>query len=177
MSGFSYLDIGLTILIVLLAVRSFTRGFVSEFFSLGAPVLGILGGFLFYRNGAEFIRTYYLKELKGLPEILAFVAIFLIVYIVCKILNKILNDVIEGMKLDSIDKILGGIFGILEGIVMVSLVLFILSIQPLFDASAVLENSFYGKIILPIIVRIPKEGLGAVRQNIARAFLKSCGLG
>ena len=57
MSEYAVIDIVLLVLIALLVIRGFARGFVSEFFSLGAPVLGVLGAFLFYKNGGEFLRN------------------------------------------------------------------------------------------------------------------------
>jgi membrane protein required for colicin V production len=151
MSEYAYIDIVLLILLILLTVRGFIRGFVSEFFSLGAPVLGILASFLFYKNGAEFLRTRYFNDAVILSEILAFVAIFLIVFIICKIIQKIIKDVVNGMNLTTLDKVLGAVFGLAEGILAVSLVLFVIVIQPLFDPSTVLDGSIFASIILPLI--------------------------
>ena len=175
MTDYAYFDIGLTILIVLFAVRGFTRGFIREFFSLGAPALGIFVSFLFYKTGAEFIRTKYFADVKGLAEVLAFIVIFLIVFIICKLIQRMLSDVIKGMKLDSLDKLLGAAFGFLEGIVAVALVLFVISIQPIFDPSAVLQGSLYGRIILPLITETSREGLKLIPYTAALRGLYSPG--
>jgi membrane protein required for colicin V production len=160
MNGYAVIDIVLLVLLILLVIRGFIRGFVSEFFSLGAPALGVLASFLFYKNGGEFLRTRYFHDVKVIPEILAFLAIFLIVFIICKIVQKIINDVISGMNLTTWDKVLGALFGLVEGIVITSLVLFIITIQPLFDPSAVLQGSIFGNIFLPLIIKTSNGVMG-----------------
>ncbi|MDR0313078.1 MAG: CvpA family protein [Treponema sp.] len=151
MIEYAYIDIVFLILLILLTVRGFLRGFVAEFFSLGAPVLGILAGFLFYKNGAQFLRNRYFPDWTVLADIAAFVAIFLIVFLICKIIQKIVSDVVNGMNLTTLNKVLGAVFGLAEGIVAVALVLFVIVIQPLFDPSAVLNGSIAAGIILPFI--------------------------
>jgi membrane protein required for colicin V production len=160
MGEYAYIDIALLVLLVLLTVRGFIRGFVGEFFSLGGPVLGILAGFLFYKNGAEFIRTRYLQDMVTISEIFAFVAIFLIVFLICKIIQKIIKDVVNGMNLTTLDKVLGAIFGLAEGILAVSLVLFVIVKQPLFDPSSVLNGSIFAGIFLPLISDTSREVMG-----------------
>jgi len=155
------LDIILTILLVALVFRGFLRGFVKEFFFLGTWAIGLLGAFLFYKQGGEFIRTQFSMEIPGLPEILGFIAIFLIVFLVCKFVRKILSDIINGMKLTSIDKLLGGIFGFVEGAVIVAAVLFVINLQSFVDLSGYIKDSLYGTLLLPLLPRlldyIPKE--------------------
>ena len=116
-------------------------------------MLGILGAVLFYKNGAEFIRTKTMAEVKYIPEILAFIGIFLIVFILFKMIEKVLKDIINGIKLSGVDKLLGAAFGIVEGIAIVSLLIFLISVQPLFSAGPVLDGSIFADILLPLIVK------------------------
>ena len=92
-----------------------------------------------------------MPNVKIIPEVLGFIALFLIVFIVVKIIERLLKDIIEGIKLTKVDRFIGIFFGIIEGIVVVSLVLFIITIQPVFDSQKLLENSFFAKMIVPFI--------------------------
>jgi membrane protein required for colicin V production len=145
------IDIVFLVLVFLLFLRGFLRGFVRELLSWASMVLGVLGAVFFYKNGAVFIRDRFLPGMKILPEILAFIAIFVIVFLVFKILEKILRDIVEGVHLGGVDKFLGAVFGLVEGLVMVSFVLFILMIQPLFDPVAIMGNSLFARFLLPLI--------------------------
>jgi len=133
-------------------IRCYLKGFISELLSMAAFVLGLLASLFFYKNGAVFIRDKFLPNVKVIPEILAFIALFIIVSLIIKIIEKLLKDIIEGFRLRGVDHFLGIIFGFLEGVVVISLILFLFKIQPLFNPSALLDNSFFAKILLPLIV-------------------------
>jgi membrane protein required for colicin V production len=118
---------------------------------MAAIVLGILASLFFYKNGAEFIRESFLPGMKTLPEIIAFIALFVIVFIVVKLLEILFKGVIHGLRGGGIDRFFGLIFGFAEGIAVISLVLFVLTVQPLFDSSAILSGSFFARFLLPLI--------------------------
>ena len=147
----SALDIIFILLIVLFVIRCYLKGFVSEVFSMAATVLGFLAALFFYKSGAEFLRTQFWPDMKTIPEIIAFIALFLIVFIVVRFLERLLNGVVYGIRLGGVDRFLGLIFGFAEGLAVISLVLFVLRIQPLFDPSEILSDSFFAKFLLPLI--------------------------
>jgi membrane protein required for colicin V production len=62
-----------------------------------------------------------------------------------------LKGIIEGVSLGGADRFIGFIFGLAEGFVVVTLILFLLRVQPLFDESSILSDSFFARIILPLI--------------------------
>jgi membrane protein required for colicin V production len=143
---------------VIIIVRCTLRGFVEEVMSMAAMVLGLGSAFFFHKRGAAFLIEKYLPNMKVLPEILAFVAIFLIVFLAVKLLEFILKDIVERVHLSGVDRFLGALFGFIVGVVLVSLVLFVLSIQPLFDAGPLLAKSYFAQALAPYI--------GAARNSI-----------
>jgi membrane protein required for colicin V production len=147
----SVIDTIFIVLIILFVIRCYLKGFISEIFSMAAIVLGVLASLFFYKNGAEFIRESFLPGMKTLPEIIAFIALFVIVFVVVKLLEILLKGVIHGLRGGGIDRLLGLVFGFAEGIAVVSLVLFVLTIQPLFDSSSILAGSFFARLLLPLI--------------------------
>jgi len=149
----SPLDIVFIVIILIFTVRCAIRGFISELMSMAAIVLGMLASLIFYKNGGVFVSEKFKIANVVLSEIIAFILIFLIVFLVIKILERILKDIIEGIKMGKADRFLGIIFGMLEGVVVVGLVLFIMNVQPLFDPSGIFEKSFFAGFILPLINR------------------------
>ncbi|MDR2943162.1 MAG: CvpA family protein [Treponema sp.] len=149
--SFSVLDMVFLGLMGLFMIRCYLKGFISELLSMAAVVLGLLTSLFFYKNGAVFIRAKYLPDLKVIPEILAFIALFIIVFIIIKLLEILLKSVIEGVRLQGADHFIGIVFGFLEALAVISLILFLLRIQPIFDPSPLLSDSFFAKILLPMI--------------------------
>jgi membrane protein required for colicin V production len=159
--SFAVIDIMFVALIVIFSVRCALKGFISELMSMASVVLGLLAALYCYKNGGEFVRLKFMPEMKIVPEIIAFIALFLIVFVAIKILEGMLKEIIEGIRLGSADRLLGVFFGFVEGIIVISLVLFLLSVQPLFDSQPILEDSLFAKILLPFI-----RGEGLIPRRI-----------
>ena len=160
------IDIIFIALIALMIIHGFIKGFIGELFSWAALVLSIWVAVLLFPAGGAFIRTRMMENLRIVPELLAFVAIFLLIMIVIKLLERILRNVVEGAHLGGVNKFLGAIFGLIEGLAITALVIFVLTVQPLFDATSLLEGSIFNQYLAPI-VRIPLER----GQNITNTAL------
>ena len=145
------IDVIFIALIALMLIHGFIKGFIGELFSWAALVLSIWVAVLLFPAGGAFIRTRVMENVRIVPELLAFVAIFLLIMIVIKLLERIFRNVVEGARLGGLNKFLGAVFGIVEGIAITTLIIFVLNVQPLFDATALLEGSIFGQFILPII--------------------------
>ena len=159
MSNFQVIDLIFAILLGLLIIRGYVRGFITELLSWAGLVLGILAAVFFHPAGAAYIRTKTMEDVRFVPEILAFIGIFLIVMLVSKILKRMLKDVVTGSNLGKLDKILGAAFGFAEGIAAASLVLFVLSVlQPIFTGlKPLIDDSIFAQILLPHLNKIPLD--------------------
>jgi membrane protein required for colicin V production len=85
-----------------------------------------------------------------LPEFLAFGIIFLSVFIAAKLVERIVKDIIERLHLAALDRALGLLFGLAKSLAVITLVLFVLSSQPLFDPSPLLGHSLFARFLLPL---------------------------
>jgi membrane protein required for colicin V production len=177
-----YVFIGL---ILLLVIRCTLRGFISEFMTLASLALGVLCSLFLYRSGAAFLRARGLEVFTGkippliqkllpalvrnIPEILSFVLIFIVVFILVKLVEYLLTDIVERINLGAVDRFLGFLFGLAEGIMVTSLVLLAFVLQPVFDAGPLLEGSFFAELLLPILTRreVPADGLRVSVQALA----------
>ena len=149
--SFSVIDFVFLGLIGLFIIRCFLKGFVSELLSMAAVVFGMIAALFFYKNGGEFLREKFWPDLNAIPEIAAFIALFIIVFIAVKLFEIMLKGIINRISLSGADKFFGIIFGLAEGLVVVSLILFLLNIQPLFDPTPILSDSFFARLLLPLI--------------------------
>jgi membrane protein required for colicin V production len=145
------IDVVFMVIIAISALRCAARGFISELLSMAALIFGVLAALLFFRQGGTLVRGWFMPGVKVVPEIIAFIAFFLIIYIAVKIIEMTLKSIIEGIKLGGLDHLLGFLFGFVEGIIIVCLLLFLITIQPFFNADSMLENSFLARLLLPVI--------------------------
>ncbi|MDR3130635.1 MAG: CvpA family protein [Treponema sp.] len=145
------IDIIFAALMAIVVVRCALRGFVEAVMSMAAVVLGLGCAFVFHKKGADFLTAQYIPDMKVLPEVLAFVVIFLVVFLAVKLVEFILKDIITRINFGGVDRFLGALFGFVEGAVLISLVIFVLSMQPLFDIKPALEKSYFARILAPFI--------------------------
>ena len=173
MGNFPVIDIIFLTLIVLMLIHGYAKGFVEELFSWASLVLSILAAVFLYSPGAAFIRGKVMEDVRIVPEILAFIAVFIIVMLFIKLLERILKDIIMGAHLGGVNRVLGLVFGLIEGFALTTIILFVLSVQPLFDSSKVIGDSIFAQILLPII----RSPLNRGKEIINAVYLFLPGLG
>ncbi len=143
------LDVILGILFAFFSLRGLFRGFVEEFFSVGAVVLGLVGASLF---GPTFAKTAEeLLPIQGWGGVVSFLGTFLVLYVVLKIVQRICKNFIESVRLQSLDKALGLFLGVLEGVIILVVVVWGIGVQPVFNAKSLLEGSLIARFFIPLL--------------------------
>ncbi len=99
---------------------SMLRGLVSEVVSLARWIAGLLAAWLFAGTFAEIALSRI--EPPALAHAIAFVAIFVVVFMVMYLLRELLNAAVSRIGLGGVNRILGGVFGCIKGIALVTLV-------------------------------------------------------
>lgn len=145
------------LILVLLGARCMIRGFVAEVLSVAALLLGLLAALFFYKSaGALFVSWGLGGQGAALSGILGFAAVFLLVFLVVKLVERLIREGIEAAQLGGIDRVLGLVLGLAEGLLLVSLVLVAMSLlEPSFKSlpgySKLLRDSYFARLILPIV--------------------------
>lgn len=146
---FSFIDVIFIIIMLLFGVICAAKGFIKEVFGKGAIVLGIWFAILFYKKLVPYVSKYI--DFKFLSIAIAFLLIFLVVYLVMMIIRQLVSSIFENEIFSSLDKVLGFVFGVLEGLAIVAVILIILSGQTWFDVSKLLDSSVIYKLLKGII--------------------------
>ncbi|MCR4940005.1 MAG: CvpA family protein [Treponemataceae bacterium] len=156
----AYIDIVFLVILIFTIINAAVKGFVHEFFSKAAFFLGIFLAAVFYPKLDIYMRRGVKIEI--LSQILSFIVIFIAVYIIMRLIQVIVKKAFSGEIMSGLDHSLGVFVGIAEGIVIVSVVLVILYMQPWFDVSDVLEKSFFHKYLKGILSAPMNEIRGMV---------------
>lgn len=133
------------IIILIFAVTGIIKGFIDNIFGKLAVILGIILAYFFYKD----VATGLLKDIK-IPiaaNVISFLLIFVVVFLIVKIIQMIIQRIFQFSILKSLDRTLGFLFGIVEGCAVVCLTIFLLDAQPFFDASKILEGSFFYNLV------------------------------
>lgn len=123
-------DIIIIGLIAFSILVSLWRGFVSEALSLAGWVIAfwVASSFYPYLSGyLTQVNSIYLQNSEYLRNGVAAGGLFIVVLIICGVINALLSKIIDTTGiLSTTDRILGGAFGALRGILIVAAALFFL---------------------------------------------------
>ncbi|MGD2088355.1 MAG: CvpA family protein [Candidatus Aminicenantes bacterium] len=125
------LDIILVIILALSILFGILKGFIRELFSLVFFIIGMVLSFLFYYE----VGSIYMSGLKNrdVSNFAGFITIFVLVLIVGAVVTYMVKKIFTIGPLKTIDMILGGLFGVLRGILIASIIVFALIVFPVND--------------------------------------------
>lgn len=116
-----YLDIILVVILIIMIFKGIKDGFLIEFFS-------IFGIFIDYIIAQKFTYTamkkFNITDTQG-NYILTYISIFIISYIIVSTVMIFLGKVYKNQNEGIISRTLGGVFGLLKGLIIVGIILFI----------------------------------------------------
>ena len=122
-------DIAILIIIGISALISLFRGFVREVLSLLAWAVAIWVAYKFSANIAPLFEAYV--ALPSARQIIAFVVLLVATLMAIGIVNFLISKLIESTGLTGTDRALGMIFGVLRGIVLVTILVMLAGATPL----------------------------------------------
>ena len=143
MTGLDWLIVVILLLSVLLAAA---HGFFFELFSLAGTVIGYLVAAWEYPRIAQWYLPYVKNQWAA--DAAAFLTIFIAIVLVAGIAGRIARWAMKEVGLRWFDRLLGGVFGILRGALIVTVVVF--AIAAFGPGSKMLAESRFGSYFLVI---------------------------
>lgn len=141
---FAPIDIVFLIVILFFALTALSKGFVKELFSK-VSITGGLAAAIFF---APKLDIYVSQTINNsiVSIVLSFALIFIVVFLTISIIQHFVAKVFEGEIMKGLDRSLGFILGIAEGIVCCIFIISLLKTQRFFNCSELIENSLFCRI-------------------------------
>jgi len=125
------LDVIFLMIVVFSVLFGIIKGFVRELFSLAFFILAVVLSFLYYFEvGNSFLG--YIKK-RDIANFVGFLIIFVVVLIIGALVTYFMKKIFVVGPLKSIDRILGGVFGLIRGILVSAILLLGLIVFPVSD--------------------------------------------
>lgn len=147
MEGFTIVDGGVAVIVLISAILAYSRGLVREILSIAGWVAAAVVAKLFTPQVVPLIKEIpVVSDIVGgnctLSLIVAFALVFAVALIVVSIFTPLFSGMIQRSALGAVDQGLGFLFGMARGILLV-LIAFILydNIFPVGDRLPIVENS------------------------------------
>jgi len=114
MTGADWVILGIILLSVALAA---SQGFLLEVFSLAGIVVGYLVAVWEYSLVARWFASYV--KMQWVADIAGFLTIFLAIVVLAGIIGRLARWGISAVGLRIVDRVLGGAFGLVRGVLLV----------------------------------------------------------
>ena len=142
-------DVIAIVVLIVMGVRTAFRGFVAEFMTALAFIVGI-GAAVLLTSSITVVLVPYLGDTFWTP-VVAFLSIFLIVYLLLKIIEVTLHRIIDRIQLEKLDQALGFFLGMVEGFLLLAVIVFVLQVQTFLDVEGLFRESIVAGFIREII--------------------------
>jgi len=151
MEGFTIVDGIVALVIIVSAILAYSRGFVREAMAIIGWVAAAVLAFVFAPRAEPLVREIpvvgdYLKDSCELSIIAAFAAVFAVALVVVSVFTPLFSSIVQRSALGGLDQGLGFFFGVLRGILLVTVALVVYDRVVVNDAVPVVDNSRTVKI-------------------------------
>lgn len=174
LEGFTLVDGGVAIIILLSALLAYSRGFVREAMAIAGWVAATILAFVFADQVQPLVRQIpYVGDFLGdsceLLIVASFAVVFALALVVVSLFTPLFSSLVQRSILGGLDQLLGFLFGVLRGIVLVAVGFFVyFTILPNQNVSMV-EGSrsaaIFARYVDDIQNQNPEEALGWVRTQ------------
>lgn len=125
----AWIDLAIIALVVLSAVLSLFRGFVKEALALASWLVALWVSMIFYEDLAVVLSQWIAEP--SIQNIAAFSILFIGVLLVGALVNYLASKLVVKTGLAVTDRMLGVVFGVARGIVIVAILVLFAGLTPM----------------------------------------------
>ncbi|MDR2635200.1 MAG: CvpA family protein [Campylobacteraceae bacterium] len=167
--GFSFFDILVVVIILIIGLRGFINGFIKEIFSLLGLVGGVFLASRFAQNIGKIINeNIYTMQNEAAVQVVGFVVILLFFWFLCFITGLVISKLVVLGGLTNLNKFFGFVFNCLKMFLIFSIIIFALSnitvIKDKLDGA--LNSSFMYKTFLSVGSKILDMKVQSVSDTV-----------
>lgn len=152
-----WLDILIITVIMFFCLIGISRGLISQIFSFTAIIGGFIAGVILYDLAGNLLIQHNLIESKPTSLLVGFMLVVIAVFVIIQILGWFTARIIGKLKLGWLNRLAGGVVGILIGIIITFFILSWLNLYVIKDASAEKDS-----VMAPIV----EDGYGIIMEYI-----------
>jgi len=132
------LDIGILAVASIFFVRGIFRGFVFELITVLGLILGYIISITYLSLVSGFILSYFPSFPDTIVNLISFFILFLCTNLLLRLVANVLTKTLKIAMLGWLNRLLGGLFGLLKAVVIMGILVFVINLIPF--SSVLLEN-------------------------------------
>jgi len=151
MDGFTLVDAGVAVIIVLSAILAYSRGFVREAMAIVGWIAAAVLAFIFAPRAEPLVREIpvlgdFLGDSCELSIIASFAAVFAVGLVLASIFTPLFAGAVQRSALSGVDQALGFLFGVARGVLLVAVALVVYDRVMTTNSMPMVDNSRTAKI-------------------------------
>lgn len=183
MEGFTLVDAGVAIIILLSGVLAYSRGFVREAMAILGWIGATIVAFIFADQVEPLVRQIpivgdFIGDSCELAIIAAFAAVFAVALVVVSIFTPLFSSVVQRSALGGVDQALGFFFGVLRGILLVAVAFFVYDTIFASQQFVAIDDSRSAQVFAQLTGQIeqqnPEQALGWITKQYQQ-LVGTCG--
>lgn len=183
MDGFTLVDAGVAIIVLLSGVLAYSRGLVREAMAILGWIGAAVVAFIFAPQVEPLVRQIpvvgdFIGDSCELAIIGAFAAVFALALVIVSIFTPLFSSVVKRSAIGGVDQGLGFFFGVLRGILLVAVAFFVYDTIFSTQAIAMVDDSRSAGVFAQLTTRIeaqnPEQVLGWITQQY-QDLVGNCG--
>ena len=183
MEGFTLVDAGVAIIVLLSGILAYSRGFVREAMAILGWIGATVVAFIFADQVEPLVRQIpiigdFIGDSCELAIIAAFAAVFAVALVVVSIFTPLFSTVVQRSAIGGVDQGLGFFFGVLRGILLVAVAFFVYDTIFASQAFTAIDDSRSAQVFAQLTGRIeeqnPEQALGWITEQYQQ-LVGSCG--
>lgn len=184
MEGFTFVDGIVAAVIVISAILAYSRGFVREALSIAGWIAAAVVAFLFAPAAQPLIAEIpvvgeFLSESCELGIIAAFAAVFALALVIVSVFTPVFAGAVQRSALGGTDQVLGFLFGVARGVLLVLLAFLIYDRVLTTETIAVVDDSrtmvIYQSTGATIDENLPEDAPGWIVERYEE-LVGACGV-
>lgn len=157
------IDIVIFSVCMISAVFCTIRGFVNEFCHHAGVLFGFAAGFLFTSMLAPAVDSAADGRFPlWVSALISFVALTCAGYVLFRLLGSALETIVDSFNLGVVDNILGFFWGLIAAMFVISVIVYLLSLQHIFDFSMLFDSSVIVRNLIQPLLPETIETLGGL---------------
>jgi membrane protein required for colicin V production len=132
------LDLGILVILVLAGLRGYYRGLLQEISVIVGLVIGLIFAAHYYLRLARLLAQWVHTPLYA--RVISFLVILVLVYWLVRIAGHFFHRFLSVIFLGSLDRVLGGAFGLVKGTVVLGFILTIVTMSVPKDSKLLRES-------------------------------------
>ena len=169
MDGFTIIDGGVAIFIVLSGLLAYSRGFLREALAIAGWVVAGIVGFVFAPAVEPLITEIpvvgdFVADSCELSMIGAFAVVFAVALIVASLITPLFSSLVQRSALGGVDQGLGFLFGVARGVLLIAIAYFVYDTVMSAQSIAMIDDSrsarVFARMTEAVASQEPDQALG-----------------